>query len=688
LLASHLDLRAEAIFVILYPMGAGALKRYGSFVGQVCGAACLGGVLAAAGEYVLGAALGRGPFWGQPRFLYQLIIGAEVLWAAVISGLVFAAGGSVYYLIASRVRKARPASPLLLAAAVALTGAAFFYFLTTRNFAAFAGKPAAPVVGIYLLALVIWFVAGGALYLLINTLVRRLRSEGALPVYLLRVMALGLLVPLVVAEGWAMWQARTPSPRRPDIYLVVMDAFRADRLSYYDAPRYLAPTLEVYGLDAAVFKDAYTVSSWTKPAVVSTFTATYPGTHGVDASFIPLPEDAVTLADVLRRGGYRTICVSANPNITRPAGMTDGFDIMDDTNHGPLFNAAGPPVSCMRPFVAFEGLRPLLGPLFIRSIDGINVNARLEFWSRFVGERPAFYYIHYMEPHIPNLPRPEYAYDYQPYLERVNPDRLMRIASGPYFWHEVLKDPSYVPEFDRDEVALAKALYDADIRRMDVVIEGLLENFVARPGRDGEAVIVITADHGEEFLEHGRWLHGAGMHHEVARVPLIIKAPGCKPGVIEGPVNLVDVPRTLASLAGVEAPLGWEGLDLTPYIMSGSAVPPRELLLESIHTILVPSGEAGDKCSIDLHGLVAGDYYYLKDENAGLEYLYERARDRWERENLAAGTAGAEFGGVLAESRAATVRLKARAAAKAFRREEFRLTPELEGQLKTLGYLK
>jgi len=664
-------------------MGVGALRSYGRFVGRVAGAACVGGILAAAAECVIGAVAGRGAFWGQPRFLYQLIFGAEVLWAAALSGLVFAAGGSIYYLAKAKWERARLDSPPLLAVVVALASASFLYFLTTGNFAMFCSMPATLVAAIYLLAAAVWFVVGGAVYLLANKLRRRFFAAQALPTHVLRVMAIGLFVPFVAAEGWAMWRARTPSPRRPDIYLVVMDAFRADRLSYYDAPRYLAPTLEMFGVDATVFGEAYTVSSWTKPAVASLFTATYPGTHGVTASFYPIPEEADTLAETLREGGYRTISVSANPNVTRPSRMVDGFDVADDTSHGPVFNAAGPPVSCMRPFIAFEGLRGLLGPLFIRSIDGVNVNARVGFWARFAGDRPTFFYVHYMEPHIPNLPRPEYAYDYQPYLARVGPDRLMRIASGPYFWHEVLKNPSYVPEFDRNEVALAKALYDADIRRMDVVIEGLLENVVARPGRDAGSVIVITADHGEEFLEHGRWLHGAGMHHEVARVPLLVKAPGCAAGVVEGPVNLVDIPPTLASLAGVERPEGWEGMDLTPHIMTGSPVPQRELLLEGTHTILMPSEGEGDGCTIELTGMVAGGYYYLEDENAETEYLYEEPGDRWQRNNLAG-----EEAGVLAGSRAATARAKRRVEKKAFGQEEIRLTPSLEGQLKALGYIK
>jgi arylsulfatase A-like enzyme len=665
-----------------------ALKGYGRFAGQVFGAGCVGGVLAAAGEYIFGAGIGRGPFWGPPRLFFQMLFGAEALWAAAVSGLVFAGGFSIYYLWAAGRGQVRLTSPPLLVAVIALTGTPFFYFIGTVDFVRFYDKPKAVIVGVFLLAVAAWFCAGGAIYVAADKIRRRLPAGRPLAADFLRLLTLGLLAPFIVAEAWAIWRAPKPPPKRPDIYLVVMDAFRADRLSYYGAVRYLAPTLEMFAADAVVFKEAFTVSSWTKPAVASIFTATYPGTHGVNASFVPLPDEAVTLAEVLREGGYRTICVSANPNVTRPERMSDGFDIMDDVSQGSVFNAAGPPTSCMRPIAAFVWMGPFLGPLFNRTDDGIKINARLKFWARFARGRPAFFYIHYMEPHIPNLPRTGYAFEYQPYLAKVDPARVATIASGPYFWHEVLKDPTFVPDFNADELALARVLYDCEIQRMDAVIEGLLENVVAIRGGDSEAIIVITADHGEEFLEHGRWLHGAGLHHEVARIPLIIKAPGCEPAVVEGPVNLVDVPPTLVSFAGLETPRGWEGLDLGPCIMSGCELPRRELLLDGIHTILAPSDGEGAKSAIVLNGLVAGDYYYLKDENADVEYLYDRRRDPWQKDNLAADAAPAEAGGALAESRDALARSIKRVEERAFDQGEIQLTPALERQLRTMGYLK
>lgn len=283
------------------------------------------------------------------------------------------------------------------------------------------------------MALVARGCAGRVIFRLICKGIGRLKEGKKAAAWCLRAIALIMIVPFLGAETWALWEARNPVPDRPDIYLVVMDAFRADRSSYYGAQRYLMSVLEAFGSEAVVFKDSYTVSSWTKPAVTSLFTAVYPGIHGVIAGYLPLPDRAHTLAEVLRAGGYRTIGVSANANVTRPARMNAGFEILDDVTQGPVLNGVGPSLSCARPFIAFISIRPWLGPLFNTPGLGVNVNARLRFWSRFSGERPTFYYVHYMEPHFPNWPRIEYLYELQPYLVRVDKRRVSKVADGPFF---------------------------------------------------------------------------------------------------------------------------------------------------------------------------------------------------------------------------------------------------------------
>lgn len=665
------------------------MSRFARFAGAAFGSACLGGVLAAAGEYLLSAFNDPGGFWGSPRFCYQLLLGVEALWAAALSSMAYVIGGSAYFIYSRRRGPVRLDLPAAFILTVALTGIPFFRLLATANFMWFWYKPELLTAGGFTLALAVWGCAGWVIYRLICKGIGRLKQGKKSAAWCLRAIALIMIVPFLGAEAWALWEARNPVPDRPDIYLVVMDAFRADRLSYYGAQRYLTPALEAFGSEAVVFKDFYTVSSWTKPAITSLFTAVYPGTHGVTSGYLPLPDGAQTLAEVLRAGGYRTIGVSANANVTRPARMDAGFEILDDVTQGPVLNGVGPSLSCARPFIAFISMRPWLGPLFNTSGQGVNVNARLRFWSRFAGERPTFYYVHYMEPHFPNWPRREYSYELQPFLARVDKKRVSKVADGPFFWYEVLKDPAFVPDYNADEIALARALYDADIRRMDVVIEGLLEGIVGGSERGSKAIVVITADHGEEFLEHGRWLHGAGLHYEVARVPLMIKAPGVRPAVIDGPVNLIDVPRTLMDFAGLPPPRAWEGLDLRPYMEAGAEIPQRELLLDGFHAILLPSVKE-DKAGpgLEIVGIVTADYFYLKDENAGLEYLYDRRYDPRQEYNLVGDPRYSGPDGVLELCRNATARMRLAARKKAYAQGDVSLPPSLARRLKTLGYVR
>jgi arylsulfatase A-like enzyme len=666
-------------------MAADKLKDYGRFMGQLVGASFAAGVLAAAGEHILGAALGRGRFWGVPRHFYQLSLGVEALWLAVLTAALFGLAGTAYYWWWRRKRPVRLASPSLFVVTAAACGVAASYFLATVDVVALYAKPRLAVVvvwAIFLATAAAWVALAVAAYRLISKIRPRAGASSSPSVTALRACTLALLLPFVGAAVWAVWRARAPRPRKPDIYFVVMDAFRADRLEPYGAPRRLAPALESFGEGAVLFRDAFAPSSWTKPAVTSAFTSTSPSTHGVNGLFSAIPGEALTLAEYLRGYGYRTLGVSANPEVGRQAGMAAGFDVLDATTLGTVLDAAGPPTSAGRFLVRYP-----VGSLWRASRGGLFVNRRLAFWARLVGGPPRFLYIHYMEPHTPNLPRAEYLGELKPFLDKVEKRRAREIELGKYFFAEVATDPAFVPDYNDDELALARALYDADIRRMDVVIADLLENVVPASGEGPEPIIIITADHGEEFLEHGRWLHGAGLHREVAEIPLIIKLPGRAPAVLDGPVSLVDLAPTVASAVGLPVPDGWEGLDLTPYAGRGQTVPRRTLLLEGIQELSVEASDPSHR-TIEINVLVGGGYYYVKDENAGVEYLYDRRLDPWQVNDLAraGGSPGLET--VLAERRGELGRMKRDARAQAYAPARAYIPPSLRRSLRALGYVR
>jgi arylsulfatase A-like enzyme len=659
-------------------------KDFIRFSAQLVGASLAGGILAAAAEYALTSVLRGTRFWGEPRFYYQILLGVEAAWLGVLASVSFGVCGGLYYLIAKRRRELALAFPALWIVAVAACGTPAAHFLAVADVSFPWVKSRFAIVGaaaFFLGVVGLWALSAAGLYKVLGALCRRFKRCPAKAAAV--IVAAALLLPAAAADVYYMISGRGEVARRPDVYVVVMDAFRADRLSFYRGGGEVAPRLEAFGREGAVFEEAYTVSSWTKPAVASLFTSAYPGTHGVTSRVAALPADAETLAEVMAGLGYATIAVSANPHVSWGGGMGDGFDVLDCTAGGSVMEAGGPPLSAARLFTSAAFAPSFLGPLWHRTTDGLEVNRRLEFWFR-ITDAPRFVYVHYMEPHTPYRPREEDGAGLEPYFKRARKNKIKEIVRGRFFGARLTKDPDFRPDYASGDVALAKALYDSDVRRMDGVIADFLDAVIPAYSRAEEPIIVVTADHGEEFLEHGRWLHGSGLHGEIARVPLMIGGAGRGP--VRGAVNVVDVAPTVVALAGGIPPDSWAGSDLASYILEGGRVPPRELLLEGI--IEYPPVRAGAPwTSIELAAVADGGYYYLYDYNAGREYLYDGARDRKQRNNLAAGRGAADDADSLARRRDSLAGLRRTARARAWVPRYVKLSPSLERQLRAMGYV-
>ncbi len=631
----------------------------------------------------MASVLGGTSFWGAPRFYYQMLLGVEAAWLGLLAAAAFGLCGAVYYALRRRKGELVVASPALWVIAVAACGAPAAHVLAAADvtFPWVKSRLAVIAAGLFFMGIVsLWALAASALYKALAALSRRIRTVPAKA--FLVFLSSAVLLPLVAADIYYLVAGRRPAARRPDVYVVVMDAFRADRLSFYGGEGGVAPRLEEFGRKGVVFKEAYTVSSWTKPAVASLFTSAYPGTHGVKSRVAALPADAETLAEAMAELGYATIGVSANPHVSWGGGMGDGFDVLDCTAGGSIMEAGGPPLSAARLLTSATWAPRFLGPLWHRTTDGLEVNRRLAFWLG-ITRAPRFVYVHYMEPHTPYRPREEDGAVLEPYYERARKNKIKEIVRGRFFGARLTEDPAFKPDYTAGDVALAKALYDSDVRRMDAVIADFLDVVIPAYSGGEESIVVVTADHGEEFLEHGRWLHGAGLHGEIARVPLMLGGAGR--GLVRGAVNVVDVAPTAIALAGGVPPGDWAGAALGPYVRDGR-VPPRELLLEGI--IEYPPAQAGGAwASIELAAAADGDYYYLYDYNAGREYLYDQSRDRNQEDNLASGDNEAANGGLPAERRESLESLRKSARARALVPRYVELSPSLERQLRAMGYV-
>jgi arylsulfatase A-like enzyme len=334
---------------------------------------------------------------------------------------------------------------------------------------------------------------------------------------------------------WGDLSLSVPDDRAPLAIVYLVDTLRADHTTPYGYSRDTTPELMAFSRDAVVFETAIAHASWTKPSTASLFTSTLPGRHRAVQLRDPLDAGQVTLAEMLQARGFSTGAAIANSVIySEGSNFEQGFDFYAGL-HGAgdrpskLVEAAG---------VVDEALR----------------------WLKGRSGFPTFVYLHTMDPHVPYAPPPPFDRKFEPHpLEG-------RSAADPRFDY---KEPA-----DKDRLI---AQYDGDIAYGDQEFGRFVRELKAR-GLYDRALIVFTADHGEEFEDHGKWLHGRSVFDELVRVPLVVKFPG---GVHAGKrvtqqVQGVDVlPTVLRALdLPVPAPPVIAGHPLQAVLEGGMPEPP------------------------------------------------------------------------------------------------------------------
>jgi arylsulfatase A-like enzyme len=462
------------------------------------------------------------------------------------------------------------------------------------------------------------------------------------------VLAVVVVLAVAAAGAIGVWRAR----RLPDVVVVVADTLRADRLGSYGNPRGLTPWLDAFGADGARFARTYAPCSWTNPSVASLFTGRYPSQHGVGRFDSKLPAEEVTLAESLGAAGYDRYGFTANFRLSEDLGFGQGFQVWF-------------------PYVADDGAKVRIDRIVRDALAFIDeqrlTGASWRFWRRWL-RPPLFLYLQLMEPHAPFQPP-------RPWRERFG------IAASPEVdraLNDDFIDPSRWNRIDDAGLDVLRSLYDAEVAALDAGLAPLFDGLRERGFlRDG--IVIVTADHGEEFREHGFLGHGTNLYDDQLRVPLLIQAPGGRPGVvIEEPVSLVDVAPTLLDLLGLDPEPRHEGRSLRPSLY-GHGVGRRDLLAE-----LLPTSPKGDLARHDA-ALVRWPAKLLLDRTLPgrplRTELYDLANDPGERHDDPP---------VLMPERAALLdALQAWRTAlgtRASTREQGTVTPEMQERLRALGY--
>ena len=436
--------------------------------------------------------------------------------------------------------------------------------------------------------------------------------------------------------------APAPQENRPNVLLIVVDTLRADRLGCYGAERETSPAIDQFAADAVRFERAYSTAPWTIPSVASMFTGRFPASHATTSFDSQLPDELETLAELLRDSGYRTAGVVSHFALDSRHNFDQGFEVYLESE--------------------------ALGHDHL-STDGVTRQA-VEQLERFAGgDAPFLLFAHYFDPHYNYLAHPEFGFAAASAgrLEGTLPMRLLLQLKS---------------SMSREEAAFLRDLYDGEIRYTDRGIGRLLQR-LDELGLKEETVVVLTADHGEEFLDHGKLGHTSSLYEELIHVPLIVRDPGRKaagPAVVARPVSLVSLMPTLLGLAWLEFEEDrFQGPSLEP-LLAGHEPDDAALLLAELD--FVPVREGRRVGEVHKKAVLGERFKLIRDDLTGRFELYDLAADPRELTNLAETDAAR-----LSQLEEALARALAFAASGAVAPQLRELDESEIERLKSLGYV-
>jgi arylsulfatase A-like enzyme len=347
-------------------------------------------------------------------------------------------------------------------------------------------------------------------------------------------------------------------------------------------------------------------------------------------------DELTNLSEVLKANGYTTFGVTSNYHLSEKFGFERGFD---------YFNS--PP--CL-------------------SAD--SVNKIIYSWKDEIKKSNKYFlWIHYFDPHYPYHPR-------TPWVEKYTSKALTRKLklSRKETWEHVL---SLIPMFQKFPRTLSNfiALYDSEINYVDHFIGEIIQEFEMNKN----TLLIITADHGEEFLEHGYIGHGENLHRETIHIPLIVKLPlSKKKEIIENQVNLIDVMPTILQTLRIKPPEQTLGKSL----LEGKEQ--ISWLKENLFGKDLPHYNFSElDADLILKTIMIPEWKYIYNYKDKTEQLYNIKKDPFELNNLK----GEKFEQIN-QLREQLLQWVLDSKKYPTKRNSFQLSPKEREQLKTLGYLK
>ena len=468
-----------------------------------------------------------------------------------------------------------------------------------------------------------------------------------------------MMVFLLSLVGLGCGRSGPVAGKRPNLLLISIDTLRADRLGCYGYGRDTSPHIDVLAKEGVLFENAFSSSPKTTPSHMSIMTGLYPRVHNVYMwdqdkqgaySGSILSENIPTLADILKEYGYTNVAFTGGANVAGNIGFGRSFEIYDEQ--------ADTEAACR--------------------------------WLKNNAEEPFFMFYHTYYTHDPYLaPQPydkKYDHSYAgniPLREELFKELGIREEEPLHGIWQVLHKRFWakVDVNDPGDMQHISALYDGCVDYVDnEFIKSLIESLREKGVLDN-TLVVLTSDHGEEFLEHGRLLHES-LYGEVTRVPFIMRLPNVLPkGTrIQQLVRTVDIMPTILDLLGIPCEATVQGVSLLPAIKHDKELD------------LVAYADFNDYAPPVVESLRSGSWFYLLDQRqrggASIPFtqMYNAERDPGEAADLA-GSLPEVAGQLNTEMSALRIECSKMHEGKAADQETATMDQKNIDRLKALGYL-
>lgn len=419
-----------------------------------------------------------------------------------------------------------------------------------------------------------------------------------------------------------------------NVLLITIDCLRADHVGSLGYPRNTTPNIDKLAESGVLFTSAFSTGPSTQVSFSSIFTSTYPLSGG---GYSPLPPDKKTIVEILKEQKYQTAGFHSNPYLSKYFGYDRGFDHfkyyskeqnkienMIDRIADPLLPTRDFPTELSVKEITIERFGLLLKMIkyyFLtkdvrQCLPADILTEHVISWIKNTSGN-FFLWVHYMDTHFPFYPNQRFLKEFS--SERGSKMDFLRTE------YLIKNNPKIV---SKDTLQRVIDIYDSDIKFIDYNINLLLNELGEKRKK---TLILLTADHGEEFKDHGDFSHKAKLYDELIHVPLIISGPGIPSDKkVDHPVSLMDLVPTIVDHLGYKKTSDFQGKSLMPTINKDE--PTRDGIICEMYK--EKKAVLRKKIGKRMFSYRTDKWKYIEDEEYNRTELYDLLKDPKEKNNI------------------------------------------------------